>query len=277
MYRIKRFFRENKWSILFWICMILLIGLMIFMCFVIIFCFPNKKGEYIVEYYGALSQLFGGIIGGILTIVGVAITIYYTNIDRKRDLILLDKPKLMSGGNVLGSDCDTLKPKLYTLYETDERFLYFSDDLPKLKKESIVSHYDMIGLYVTNNADCILDGIMINDKMIYDFEEPYVLLRGKTYKIDLSDYYFLGEKNTYHEITFICYSLNERPYYYSCSSQSTEKKKENYILMDLSVFSLDERVNNYDKKVKKLREKLDNNSLNEIIKKIKNDLNKKNN
>ena len=112
MYRIKRFFRENKLSILFWISMILLLVMMLFMCLVIIIDFPNKKGEFIVEYYGALSQLFGGIIGGILTIVGVAITIYYTNIDRKRDLILLDKPKLMSGGNILGSDYDTLKPKL---------------------------------------------------------------------------------------------------------------------------------------------------------------------
>ena len=86
--------------------------------------YTNLNLKYIVEYYGALSQLFGGIIGGILTIVGVAITIYCTNMDRKRDLILLDKPKLMTGGNVSGADCDTITPQLCTSYEVDEKRLY---------------------------------------------------------------------------------------------------------------------------------------------------------
>ena len=275
MYKLKRFFRENKWRILFWTVMILFLIMMIYMCFVIIVDFPNKSDEYVVEYYGALSQLFGGIIGGILTIVGVAITIYYTNMDRKRDLILLDKPKLMTGGNVSGADCDTIKPELSTSYEIDEKMLYLSDDLIKLNEGSVVSHYDIVSLYVTNNADCILDGIMIDDKMIYDFEEPYVLLKGKTYNVDLSDYYFLGEKNVCYEITFICYSLNERPYYYSCSSKSIEKKQKNYTLINLSVYFLDERPNRFNKKVRKLRDKLEDISWNDLMIKVKDSLLKK--
>ena len=274
MYKLKRFFRDNKWRVLFWIIMILFFIMMFYMCFVIIVDFPNKSEEFIVEYYGALSQLFGGIIGGILTIVGVAITIYCTNMDRKRDLILLDKPKLMTGGNVSGA-CDTITPQLCTSYEVDEKRLYLYDDLIKLNEGSVVSHYDMVSLYVTNNADCILDGIMIDDKMIYDFEEPYVLLKGKTYNIDLSAYYFLGEKNVCYEITFICYSLNERPYYYSCSSKSTKKKKENYTLINLSVYFLDERPNRFNKKVRKLRDKLEDISWNDLMIKVKDSLLKK--
>ena len=275
MYKLKRFFRDNNWRILFWTIMVLFLIVMIYMCFVIIVDFPNKSEEFVVEYYGALSQLFGGIIGGILTIVGVAITIYCTNLDRKKDLILLDKPRLMTGGNILGADFDTIKPELCTLYEVGEKFLYLGDDLIKLNEGSVVSHYDIVSLYVTNNADCILDGIMIDDKMIYNFEEPYVLLKGKTYNIDLSDYYFLGEKNIFYEITFICSSLNERPYYYSCSSQSTKMKKENYTLINLSVYFLDERPNRFNKKVRKLRDKLEDISWNDLMLKVKASLTKK--
>ena len=56
----------------------------------IVFNFPLKDSENIKEYYTALSQLYGGIIGGIIggffTVLGVGITVYFANVDRKNDL-----------------------------------------------------------------------------------------------------------------------------------------------------------------------------------------------
>lgn len=153
------------------ILVFMLIGFVIFMHNKIVFGFPEKNSENIAEYYGALSQLYGGIIGGIIgglfTVIGVSITVYVANCDRKKDLIMADKPKLMTGGNINTCNSYRITPKLDYLYENDIRKVYTRDELLEIDKEMCFANYKPFSIYVTNNADCILEGIILGDKMIY--------------------------------------------------------------------------------------------------------------
>ena len=227
----------------------------------IVFNFPLKDSENIKEYYTALSQLYGGIIGGIIggffTVLGVGITVYFANVDRKNDLKKADKPRLLSSKNIDEYDSYRIVPTLCTINEFGNNRLYTSDEIKNIKEDVTIINFEPFSIYVTNNADCILEGIILNEEMIYDFDNPYILKKDKFYTFDLSNYYFVNKENNYDSITIICTSLEERRYYFTCSVDNRKEIYEGREIIKSSIDFLDERIYNYDKKIKKLEKKLD--------------------
>ena len=227
----------------------------------IVFNFPLKDSENIKEYYTALSQLYSGIIGGILggffTVLGVGITVYFANADRKDDLKKADKPRLLSSKNIDEYDSYRIVPILCTTNEFGNKRLYASHEIKNIKEDVTIINFEPFSIYVTNNADCILEGIVLNDEMIYDFDNPYILKKGKSYAFDLSNYYFVNRENSYDSITLICTSLEERRYYFTCSIDNRRAICGGREIIKSSIDFLDERIYNYDKKIKKLEKKFD--------------------
>lgn len=225
----------------------------------IVFEFPKNKNN--VDYFVALSQIYsgiiGGIIGGLFTVVGVGITVYIANKDRKNDLKKADKPKLMTGGNIVPVSDNIISPKLDDFYENGNKRIYLKNELSKLDKNLLFDNYNPFSIYLTDHADCILEGIILGDEMIYSFDKPYILIKGNTYTFDLSPYYFIIRNGVCNSITLICSSLEERYYFFSCSTEEEKKKINNHNILNVSVLSLEERIHLYEKKVKSLWKKLD--------------------
>ena len=264
---LKRFYEKYRY-LLFTFLIISMIFLCLAMIKTIIFDFPNDNGENNINYYLALSQLFGGILGGIFTIIGVSLTIFKTNNDRKNEIIRSDKPRLLCGENIKNDKkANLLKIKLMTIYETYEKTVFLYDEIIDKREYYSFHPFD---IYITNNADCILEKIIIAGKMIYPLEKEYILKKDNTYTIDLSNYYFAFD-GSIPNITLAVLSLMERKYYFTVSGNEICNKRgkafKHYEVIDYSLF---ERTKVYDKIITKLEEKLDNKSTEYINIKIKN-------
>lgn len=250
---LKIFYKKFR-SILFLIFCVICFFMVFWMFKIIVFDFPINEGKNNVDYYVALSQLFGGIIGGLLTVLGVAVTIFFTNNDRKQDLIMMDKPKLMAGVNIKQINKDhIITPKLNTYNELiNEKRLYLENEIDSIQSEYTITNFRSFNFYVTNNADCFIVGIILGNSIIYDFDTEYVLKKDTTYTLDLSKYYFINENKTYQNIDLICMSLNERNYFYSLSGNERIIHKNDKKIMEVEVGSMSERLSAYEKIYQKL-------------------------
>lgn len=264
---IEIFYRKFRTPI-FIVLNIMLFSLVLLMVKIIVFDFPINDGENIVDYYASLSQLFGGIIGGLLTVIGVAITIFFANGDRKQDLELLDKPKLMTGGNVKADlTNEVIAPKLCTFNEIKERKVFYKSEIESIQSEYSIANYKPFDIYITNNADCILEGIILGNTIIYPFDFDFILKKGNTYSIDISQLYFINLGKSYEHIDLICSSLNEKKYFYTISGSEKTIEKGKRKIIEIKVDYLAERTKGYNKLYKKLEKQLDEEFFNYVIQK----------
>ena len=267
-----KIFYEKFRIAIFIIIITLLIILTLLMTKIIIFDFPINNGENIVDYYLALSQLFGGIIGGLLTVIGVAITIFFTNNDRKHDLIMLDKPKIMAGGTIkLESKDNIIVPILNTYNELKERKVYFENEHKLIQENKSIANYKKFDIYITNNADCILEGLILGDSIIYPFDFDFILKKGNTYRIDLSNYFFTNNGKTYQNVDLIFSSLNEKHYFYTLMGNEKIIEKHEKKIIEVEIDYLAERTSGYNKIYKKVEKKLDDDFFRYLSQKIHKD------
>lgn len=235
-------------------------AIIIFLCCLmikkIVLDFPYKNGQNLTNYYLALSQFFAGVFGGIFTIAGVSLTIFLTNNDRKKDLLKIDKPKLLCGANIKNYDEDNIIiPLLNTIYECDEKTVYsYGEISDKAKKYCNFKPFD---IYITSNADCVLYQIIIGESIIYPLKNEYVLKKDNSYTVDFSRLYFSFD-DSIPDITICVLSMLEKKYYYTIAGNNVinnDTRGINCYLID--DYDAAERVYNYNKKIEKLENNLE--------------------
>ncbi len=146
---------------------------------------------------GNIFIVFGAIMGGALTLLGVAWTINYQNQRRIEEEKNKVKPQIIYLHNIEDNSeikCIKIEPK---------KFLNIS-------KEGNFFKLWEFRFYVTDNADGVIKKVIVN-KNIINFQYQYLLNKDKLYEICL-DFYFVSNGN--NEILLVIEDLQGYEYIY---------------------------------------------------------------
>lgn len=179
------------------------------------YAFSNDISKKSNDLFNALMGIFAALIGGAITLGGVAWGIVDSNKKRKEDFRIRDDEKKE----------EERKSKIPYLYICDgEQPIKeclsseaICDLFKSISLEELVVHYSIADVNIknSNNADVIMYGIMINNCM-YEFDDESFIEKGKSVKARFSANYIFNGTQFVENVALFCKDVIGNIYKYEC-------------------------------------------------------------